>query len=124
MNLLHCTTRCSTTPISGLAVGVLRLLNNGRGCLSLRDPNIRGISVKDNSDLLESLALRLEEPTVGDETLDGEDDDVDEVVLPANVLQSDRLFTWSQRLQDKYRDSGELTLTYWLTKTAILVEKT
>lgn len=53
--------------------------------------DVGAVTVEDDGNLFQSLALGLDEPTVGDGTLDDQNDHVDKVVLPASLLQADGL---------------------------------
>jgi hypothetical protein len=81
------------------------------------------LTIEENRDLLESLALGLNEPTIGDEALNSDDRHIDDVVLPANVCQADWVDWFVSgmhfRLVFTRVDSPN-----WLTNTAALVENT
>lgn len=51
--------------------------------------NIGLLTIKDDRNLFQRLALRLEKPSVGNEALDRQDDNVDDIKAPAYVLESD-----------------------------------
>lgn len=77
------------TPLD-LTLDILILLHKTI-ILQVSHLNISNLTIKDDGNFLKSLALCLEKPSVGDETLDGEDGNVDKVVLPANVVKANGL---------------------------------
>lgn len=89
-----------------------------------RSSHIGPLSVEDDGNLLQSLALGLDEPAVCDEALDDQDDDVDDVVFPSNVREADWLPTMLDSLRGYEGVLQVLTFTYWFTNTAHLVAKT